>query len=252
NPRQIKRFLNTFTLRNRLVKVAKLPNFHTAVLAKLMVLEYSEQALFRKLYEWQIAQKGEAKELVALEKLASENNKEGFKKDFAEWSSEEIIRWLNVEPKLSTIDLRDYYWISRDQLEGSISGSSLIPILIRSLAIKLVGHGSGTILTNTVSTEVSKLSELETGHLFVLLGKDLAKNPENDKIHRVFIELMAQNVFNSVTAYSKIIPRVDNSKIPFSLRNDLQLAAKRNTGIESVYALFNPDSQIGKALNQKK
>ncbi|KYP15938.1 P-loop NTPase fold protein, partial [Flavihumibacter sp. CACIAM 22H1] len=41
NPRQIKRFLNTFTLRNRLVKVAKLPDFKIDILAKLMVLEYA-------------------------------------------------------------------------------------------------------------------------------------------------------------------------------------------------------------------
>jgi len=49
NPRQIKRFLNTFTLRNRLVKVAKLSDFKIDILAKLMVLEYaSTGSLYKK------------------------------------------------------------------------------------------------------------------------------------------------------------------------------------------------------------
>ena len=49
NPRQIKRFLNTYTIRKRLAKVASLQNFNDAVLAKMMILEYSEPKLFKKL-----------------------------------------------------------------------------------------------------------------------------------------------------------------------------------------------------------
>ncbi|WP_179091025.1 P-loop NTPase fold protein [[Flexibacter] sp. ATCC 35208] len=42
NPRQIKRFLNTYTIRKRLAEVATLHGFNDAVLAKMMILEYSE------------------------------------------------------------------------------------------------------------------------------------------------------------------------------------------------------------------
>ena len=253
NPRQIKRFLNTFTLRNTLVRVANLADFNTAILAKLMVLEYSEQSLFRKLYEWQISQKGEAKELAEMEKLAADVNKDELKKNFPDWSSEKVIRWLNVEPKLSAIDLRDYYWISRDQLEGSISGASLIPVHIKSLYKKLLGHNSGTILVNLISTEVlNKLNDQEADYLFSLLEKDLSKNPENEKVHRVFIELMAQNVAKSIASYSRTIPQIDNNKIPFSLRNEFQLAEKKNPVISTLYSLFKSDSSISKGLIQKK
>ena len=44
NPRQIKRFLNTFVLRKKLADVAKLTDFRVDILAKLMILEYAEQS----------------------------------------------------------------------------------------------------------------------------------------------------------------------------------------------------------------
>jgi predicted KAP-like P-loop ATPase len=50
NPRQIKRFLNTFMLRKKLANVAKIPKFKDDVLAKLMILEYAEPKLFEILY----------------------------------------------------------------------------------------------------------------------------------------------------------------------------------------------------------
>lgn len=254
NPRQIKRFLNTFTLRNRLVKVANLTDFKIDILAKLMVLEYASTNLFKEIYNWQSIQKGESKQIVELEKLASAENIEEIKKQFsADWTSEKVVKWLNAEPKLSQIDLRDYYWISRDQLSTTISGASLIPPHIRRISKELINHGSGSILSNTISKEVlGKLSDKETESLFSLLEKELIKFPENDNIHKVFIEMMAQNFSSVIESYGRTITKTDNSKIPFSLRSDFQLAEGKNANIRSLYSKFNKTSQIYKALNPKK
>jgi hypothetical protein len=257
NPRQIKRFLNTFTLRSKLVKVANLSEFKTDILAKLMVLEYTETSLFRDIHNWQSLQKGEPKQLIELEKLATEENTEEIKKQFSpEWSSEKVLKWLTTEPKLSNIDLRDYYWISRDQLSTTISGASLISPHIRSLSRKLIDHGSGKILEHRVKQEViGKLSDVENENLLSLLEKELVKSPENTSIHKVFIEIMSQKGSNSIEAYGRVIKKVDNSKIPFSLRNDFQLAEKKNDAINTIYEIFDSTSQISKGLknsNTKK
>lgn len=254
NPRQIKRFLNTFTLRNRLVKVANLTDFKIDILAKLMVLEYASTNLFKEIYNWQSIQKGEPKQIIELEKLASAENVEEIKKQFsAEWTSEKVVKWLNTEPKLSHIDLRDYYWISRDQLSTTISGASLIPPHIRSISKKLINHGSGTILSNTISKEViGKLGDTETESLLSLLEKELIKFPENDSIHKVFIEMMAQNVPSVIESYGRTITKTDNKKIPFSLRSDFTLAEGKNVNIKTIYNQFEKTSQIYKALNPKK
>lgn len=254
NPRQIKRFLNTFTLRNRLVKVARIAEFKIDVLAKLMVLEYSTTNLFIELYNWQTSQKGEPKQILDLEKLASENKIEDIKKQFsAEWASEKVIKWLSSEPKLSGIDLRDYYWISRDQLSTSISGASLIPPHIRLLSKKLINHGSGSILNKDIQQEINgKLNNSEIDTLLTLLEKELIKSPENDSVHKVFIEMMNQKINGAIDAYTRAISKADNNKIPFSLRNDFQLAAKNNPDVENIYTHFSKGSSIYKALNSKK
>ncbi len=254
NPRQIKRFLNTFTLRNRLVKITKINDFRIDVLAKLMVLEYSAPSLFRKIYDWQISQQGEPKELKTLELLALESKVEELKSTFsADWATEKILMWLKVEPKLSEVDMRDYYWISRDQLSGTVSGSSLIPVHIRSLFKKLKEHGSAIILTTTIRTEVKdKLSATDIEDLFSLLEKELSKFPENQNIHKVFIELMAQDVTDSISAYTRVVKQVDNNKIPFSLGNQITLAVKQNQKVEKLYKIFEPKSSIYKKLNPEK
>jgi predicted KAP-like P-loop ATPase len=254
NPRQIKRFLNTFTIRNRLVKVARIAEFKIDVLAKLMVLEYSTTNLFIELYNWQTSQKGEPKQILDLEKLASENKIEEIKKQFsAEWASEKVIKWLSSEPKLSGVDLMDYYWISRDQLSTTISGASLIPPHIRVLSKKLINHGSGSILNKDIQQEINgKLNSSEIETLLTLLEKELIKSPENDSVHKVFIEIMNQNINGAIDAYTRAISKADNNKIPFSLRNDFQLAAKNNPDVEHIYTHFLKGSSIYKALNSKK
>ena len=253
NPRQIKRFLNTFTLRNRLVRVARIPEIKIDVLAKLMVLEYSTTNLFIELYNWQTSQKGEPKQISDLEKLASENKIEDIKKQFsAKWTSEKVIKWLSSEPKLSGVDLRDYYWISRDQLSTTISGASLIPPYIRVLSKKLINHGSGSILNKDIQQEINgKLNNSEIETLLTLLEKELIKYPENDSVHKVFIEMMNQKINGAIDAYKRAISKADNTKIPFSLRNDFQLAAKTNPDVEHIYTHFSIGTSIYKALNSK-
>ena len=253
NPRQIKRFLNTFTLRNRLVEVAKLSDFKIDILAKLMVLEYAETSLFKDLYNWQSAQKGEPKEIITLEKLAGEENTEEIKKQFSPaWASEKVLKWLNAEPKLTTEDLRDYYWISRDQLSTTISGASLIPPHIRSLTKKMIDHGSGSILANIIRQEViGKLNDIDMETLLSLLEKELIKSPENDSTHKVFIEMIAQNSTEAFDAFKRVIKKIDHNKIPWSLGNELKLAANSNEDIKSLYSLFDRNSSINKALNRK-
>lgn len=250
NPRQIKRFLNTFTLRQRLVHVAKLQGFRFEILAKLMVLEYSKPEHFRQIYNWQSTQIGEPKEIKELETLVASHDIEPMKSKFPDWSDERIRRWLTIEPKLSEVDLRDYYWISRDQLEGSISGASLIPPHVRGLLRKLTDHGSATILTSMIKADLPKLNDPDLSSLLSLLEKELLKAPENDRLHKVFIEMIAQKINSSIQSYSRTIKQVDHNKISFSLRNQIQGAITKNPLAKEILTLFKKDSQIGKGLKQ--
>ena len=117
----------------------------------------------------------------------------------------------------------------------------------------MIDHGSGSILTNTIAQEVNgKLNETESEILMSLLEKELIKFPENDSIHKVFIEMMSQNVSGLIESYSRAITKADNSKIPFSLRSEFTLAEGKNGNVKSLYGKFEKSSQIYKALNPKK
>ena len=249
NPRQIKRFLNTFTLRRKLVDVAKFADFKIDVLAKLMVLEYANPELFRMLYKWQAQEQGEPEEITQIENFAKDENAKDKLKDkgYTDWASDSLLKWLREPPLLSGVDLRNYYWISRDQLTGSISGTSLIPEHIRAMFKRLAEHGSAKILETTVK-EMVRMSEPEQAQIISLLEKELVRTPEKEPLHIVMIEMMKQQVIGSLKSYKRIIGLVDNTVIPYALNNEIKTASKKNPAIEELYGVFSKDSKISKAL----
>src|SRR5690606_35002643 len=98
NPRQIKRFLNTYTIRKRLAEVASLQNFNDAVLAKMMILEYSEPTKFKKLFEKKMTQDGMPKEITEIETISKDKVIEDVlleikDTDLKEWGKPKIIKW---------------------------------------------------------------------------------------------------------------------------------------------------------------
>jgi hypothetical protein len=129
NPRQAKRFLNTFYMRKRLAELQRI-ELNLAVLAKLMVLEYVNKDLFRELYKWQLEHNGIPKPLKDIEQsiLKHEIEKgEGSEEKHKEWHAETIKRWIGVEPSnLSDYDLSQYFYLARDSVrDKSISATNL-------------------------------------------------------------------------------------------------------------------------------
>jgi hypothetical protein len=118
NPRQVKRMLNAMSLRKQLAAVAKI-TIKEEVLAKLMVLEYSNLPLFRELNQWQAAEKGVPSKLKTLEEkaLKDEVDVEATPPEdgLAKWRTPSMISWLRMRPPLSGLDLRDYFWLARDR-----------------------------------------------------------------------------------------------------------------------------------------
>lgn len=97
NPRQIKRFLNTFMLRKKLAEVAQIADFRDDILAKLMILEYAEPNLFTELYGWQAQNRGYAPLLKEFEKkkVGEEITKEDKP---AKWNTQKVRTCLILNP----------------------------------------------------------------------------------------------------------------------------------------------------------
>lgn len=229
NPRQIKRFLNTFTLRKRLADVASIKDFKDDILAKLMILEYSEPRLFEQVYEWQILQNGMPKEIKQLESLCeekspSERNDVLKKENFEKWASEKVARWIQVDPKLSGIDLRDYYWLSRDKISSSISGASLVPPIVKTIFTELEIEDISTSITKKIIKE--KVSSLNDGELSAFLEYGSAKlkaNGSEKKYYEIFHCLIDEGISNSAAYYRDGLQGIDINEMPaavgLSLKN---------------------------------
>lgn len=121
NPRQAKRFLNTFYIRKKLSEIQNL-ELDLGILAKLMVLEYTNIDLFREMYSWHVKNEGFARELAPLEKYSLDEetqNIEEMKQLYSNaWFKPIIQHWLRVEPtQLSEVDLRQYFYLAKDSIK---------------------------------------------------------------------------------------------------------------------------------------
>lgn len=120
NPRQTKRFLNTYFLRKRLSEIQNI-KLNPAILAKLMVLEYTNKDLFKELYNWQFQNDGIAKELKDIYEIVtddSDDNKEDRKSNYnSQWFDAKIKNWFTLEPDdIYNQDLRQYFYLAKESV----------------------------------------------------------------------------------------------------------------------------------------
>jgi hypothetical protein len=262
NPRQIKRFLNTLTLRQKLAGVANISNFNIAVLTKLMVLEYSniELPLFNQLYNWQSSQKGYPSQLklleeITLEEMDFENVKKKIESnsDIAKWNTERVYKWLKVEPLLNDVDLSDYFWLSRDKLSSTIPGASLIPTIVKNIYQKIDKDAlTDSVIKKIIDDEVLVLSEFERNSFLNFASQMLLRNPSRKRGYDIFHLLIDQKIQDAEIIYSTTLGLLVIDNIPPAVGVALQ-NYNNNPLIKEFIdnKLSKGNSKVKKAFNNK-
>lgn len=187
-PRQLKRFLNTFDLRLRMVKVASMREINEIILAKLMLLEYNfkYQKLFESLYGMQQTNQGTIKDIDKVESNARQNKNLGDKR-WEEWADDKLVwEWLKVEPSLMGVNLAPYFWIARDSLKNSVPVENLVSISVRLLFQNLLHKQSARVVKSVLQEEMVKFDETERQMLILLLNQELIKDPNNKQVVQLF------------------------------------------------------------------
>jgi len=127
NPRQAKRFLNTFLIRKSLAEIYYNNdlNLDYSILAKLMSLEYIDDNLFKDLYRWSLSMSKTQKCIAELKELTNiAINGDEMPEEYRKWSDEKVIRWLKSEPiNLYDCDLSKYFYLTRESLNINMSVS---------------------------------------------------------------------------------------------------------------------------------
>lgn len=231
NPRQIKRFLNTFILRKKLADVAKLPDFKVDILAKLMILEYAEPKLFTDLYGWQAQNKGYVPQLIRFEKK-NEDGEHEIDDKYKDWKNAKIITWLESEPYLANVDLRDYFWISRDRLE-SMTGDMTPPIVQAVITKLMVKTQAEALIHKKIKEDVLTLQDYLQHELFSTLTKRaFAIKAERTHIFKVF-EFMIEDGCDCKVEFTTLCKSIKFKNEP-ALKAIVERIAETHSELQSL------------------
>ncbi|MEL7601284.1 MAG: P-loop NTPase fold protein [Proteiniphilum sp.] len=249
NPRQIKRFLNTFTLRLELAEVAKF-DVDERILAKLMVLEYIALGRFKDLCDWQQMQNGKPKQIAELENYAN-NPKDRISSELSGWDESIILKWARMEPSLKDVSLMDYYWIARDKLANTIDAESMVSQIIR------LTYKSITTYTTKASlkVEIQKIADLQDDERNVLLGmigRDMMEHPDNDRCFEITHAIIDAGYAEMIEIYKNTLQRLcENGKdsvIPASVAIGMKTLGEKDANFKAIIENVNKSTRLAKAL----
>lgn len=213
NPRQLKRFLNTFDMRRRMADVAGFREIDPEILVKLMVLEYNSQ-LRQYIEDLYARQKdtGFIKGMKRVEEQAAGGEvKENGWKDL--WNTPDGKRWLSTKPSLVNKNLRNYFWISREALQTATPIESKVSALVQGVYDRLKVNQTDKALKEKIWSETAAFTREEFTMLIMLLNKELMVNPENEVVRR-FVDVDENNkVFETVQDVKDLFAGIDTSKL---------------------------------------
>ena len=269
NPRQIKRFLNAFILRKQLAEVAKLEHIRDEVLVKLMVLEYGHPEQYGQLYEWQSKEDGFPRIIKELELAipasdSAANNKEDSTEKSQEedealeidkgWKTPFVQKWIAMEPLLSEVDLRDYFWISRDRLQSTFSDISMVSPIVRQILEDLISEDPGK--RNNAAEMVTNLQEDERNSLLTQLEQHVYRHPDQEQGYDTLVALIEKDINGSMETLASVLAKCPPDSIPPEIAFPLRTLAEEKPRFKEILQpvisqLEGTQSQIGKPFNKR-
>ena len=205
NPRQIKRYLNTFDMRRRTAERRGIP-IDEAVLAKLVVLEYVRDDRYRDLHGWQRQGSGLSEEMARLEEAHEDLSSVEADQIVGAWAADPWTRdWLAVEPKLAGIDLAPYFFLSRDRVSDG-GASSHLPPGLQILVTELESETAS--IRETAIDKVKEKSAEEQLMLLEASAVRLKGLPDKQPMMKSMIEVAASQppLVSVVVAALALIP----------------------------------------------
>ncbi|MBI3805648.1 MAG: NTPase KAP [Nitrospirae bacterium] len=181
NPRQIKRFLNSLSIRLTIAKERGFQDsMNPAALGKLMLAERFQQDFYdhlaseamlnpngkiSELQEIETAVRKDAKTAKGKKDSKGEKSAIGPEQDAAKWLEREwLVRWLKIEPPLGEVDLRPYVFVAREKrILASATESNGLESLIETLM------SNSDVAVRSVEPQVKALQLADATQVFATL-----------------------------------------------------------------------------------
>lgn len=252
NPRQVKRFLNAFFLRRKLADVAKLDEVKDEILVKLMLLEYAAPRLFDRLFAGIDGNTGLVETLTELEPKPDGKavaTSLSPREELAEWAP--MNRWLAMEPPLANVDLRDYMWVTRDRLGSTMSGTTMVPTIVRAVLKQVLSAMGDTAGRKAIH----QLQPAERSILAQQLVSCAQRARGDVKAFRALLEI-AEIDATVADDFKAVVTRIPKAELPPALAVHIVALARKQNALGKVCQSIVASSQEGKtpfekALKQK-
>lgn len=173
NPRQAKRFLNSFVMKRQLAELYYPGEINAAVLAKILALYQISPDAFKELYKWNCQFDGtipnlkEAMDITTAESMNSDSI----------WKSDAIQKWSRCPPvDIELYPLDHYFYLTRENLQSDDTRSDLT-LEAKNVLAALKKATGGTI--DRVYDDMNKLGESQTSNVISLFIKGMTGAPSD-------------------------------------------------------------------------
>ena len=218
NPRLIKRFLNAYEIRSSLLTQSEITDLKSRfALLKLMLIEQKHIDQFKQLNTWVMGNQDIPKELLEIEDCAEDRGKDI--SNYQDWNSPDLLKLISTEPKFSEVDMKELFWVSRDNLVDEMSGLSLISTRVKTVFSNAYNASSDTIREDACKKEIKVLSPNELDDLYELLDSKLLMAANDKNAYSVYYFCIMNDVERAYQRFLAVLSRITVSSIPFSLGN---------------------------------
>ncbi len=251
NPRLIKRFLNAYEIRANLLQQAGLSdNKSKFALLKLMLIEQKHVEQFKQLNTWVMNSLGVPPELIKLEGIANGSVKDsGEHKD---WNTPELLKLVSTEPLFSNVDMKELFWVSRDNIVDQMNGLSLVSTRVRSVFTKAYNASTDPIRENVCQKEIALLSSSDIEDLFDLVDSKILTNPDEKDGYGIYYFCDKHHVERAYMRLIGILSRIDTKKIPYSVGNKFKEILEKYNNDKKFMALIQPNGKLMRSINGEK
>ena len=182
-----------------------------------MLIEQKHVAQFKQLNLWVMRSLGTAPELLLIESYAEGKSKAI--DDYQDWKADDLLKLMAADPKFSEVDIKELFWVSRDNIVEQMSGLSLVSTRVRSIFNKAYNASSDTVRENVCANDIAEMPESDIEELFDLVDSKILTDPTARDGFVVYYFCVRHGIGRAYNRLLEVLGRVDTTKIPFSLGN---------------------------------
>lgn len=248
NPRLIKRFLNAYEIRSNLLAQSEITDSKSRfALLKLMLIEQKHIEQFKQLNAWVMGSKGVPKELKEIEAYADDQKKDI--SQYQDWNNQELLKLVATEPKFSEVDMKELFWVSRDNLVDEMSGLSLISTRVKTVFNNSYNAASDNIREDAVKNEVKGLAANELEEFYDLLDSKLLMAADDKNAYSVYYFCIMNDAERAYQRLLEVLSRINIASISFALGNKFKDVLAKYGNDKKLKEMLKVNTKLMRAID---